>query len=234
MSNSAPARGQFSFVILGAGRSGTSLLTGLLDAHPKLEVGFERYAISHLMNKKPLAVSTFMEMCSKEASQSTQIWGNKITTEQLQPALEAHQEAVMQAFTALRVIFVLRDGRTCIASKMARAGLSFGIAQERWLYSVQVYELLLAALPQMAVVKYEDLVQQPQHTLENLCQFIEVPFHKKMLRGSANPKLPVEYQHKTINLQKARATEHPPFPTRDIEAALRKLGYISWNIVKVR
>lgn len=225
MAKASPPRGTFSFVIIGAGRGGTSLLTGLLDAHPQLEVGFERYAVSHLMDSSPGALATFMEKCQKEASQSSRIWGNKITTEQLEPALTANEGAVLKALEPLRIIFVLRDGRACIASKMNRAGLPFGKARERWLYSVQVYELLQAALPQMTVVKYENLVQAPQATLEKLCAFLDIPFHSQMLRGSANPKLPVEYRRLTIEPQKAKVQDTYPFPTRDIDAALRKLGY---------
>ena len=34
----------FEFLVIGAGRGGTSLLAGLLDFHDQLDVGFEQYS----------------------------------------------------------------------------------------------------------------------------------------------------------------------------------------------
>jgi len=85
----------FDFLIVGAGRGGTSLLTGVLDSHPNVVVSFEKFAIDCLMRLglqmpageiKPTLAQTrsaeFRDQCEREARKQTgKKWGNKITTE---------------------------------------------------------------------------------------------------------------------------------------------------------
>ena len=87
----------FHFLVIGAGRGGTSLLAGLLDQHPRLEVGFEKFSVKYLMGRslrlrafgrrqRLLADRTgaFRRACLAESQRFPGLlWGNKITTEQL-------------------------------------------------------------------------------------------------------------------------------------------------------
>ena len=91
------ADSRLRFLIVGAGRGGTSLLMGLLDAHSRLEVGLERHTVECLMGhglgvpaadiRKDLAQvrsAQFRAACDNDAAQHpTVVWGNKITTEQI-------------------------------------------------------------------------------------------------------------------------------------------------------
>ncbi|MDQ3135260.1 MAG: hypothetical protein M3Q76_10705 [Acidobacteriota bacterium] len=93
----------FSFLLIGAGRGGTSPLAGLLDSHSQLEIGFELFSIDYLMgrkmpwcsrNKKERLISdrvqAFRNACLRESLKfSGKLWGNKITSEQIN-GLEDH------------------------------------------------------------------------------------------------------------------------------------------------
>jgi hypothetical protein len=139
----------FEFLVIGAGRSGTSLLAGLLDFHDRLEVGFEQFSEGYLMGAA-LATSgpaifddrvrAFLDSCRDEARRYPgRIYGNKITTEQLF-GLEDHNTANPDAkidvfdrffnhfMKGRKIVFVLRDGRTCVRSKVARTGQSVELA----------------------------------------------------------------------------------------------------------
>ena len=69
----------FDFLVIGAGRGGTSLLAGLLDSHPLIEVGFELHSIDTLMRRNISydstnifheRVSSFIHLCDESASLS--------------------------------------------------------------------------------------------------------------------------------------------------------------------
>src|SRR5690242_13193581 len=96
------AADNFGFLVVGAGRGGTSLLAGLLDSHDRLEVGFEDYSEAYLVGTESTAsgsdifdarVLAFLQGCKEEAARvQGRMYGNKITTEQLF-GLEDHNVA---------------------------------------------------------------------------------------------------------------------------------------------
>lgn len=88
----------FDFQIIGAGRGGTSLLAGVVDAHPDCSVVFEAFSIPLLMGRTwtdaesirspseqiRARVGNFLQGCEAESTRSpTKIWGHKTTTEQI-------------------------------------------------------------------------------------------------------------------------------------------------------
>jgi hypothetical protein len=81
----------FEFLVVGAGRGGTSLLAGLLDFHDQLDVGFEQYSEAYLAGTALAAVKSsdifetrvlaFLRGCQEEAARvPDQRYGNKITS----------------------------------------------------------------------------------------------------------------------------------------------------------
>lgn len=214
-------KGKFSLLVIGAGRGGTSLLAGLLDYHSLLELGFEAFSQSFLMGK---AIETpphtlfddrtqaFMRACQHEASlYPDKFWGNKITTEQLF-GLEDHNLAnpeskvdVLTAFfndylSGIKVIFVLRDGRTCVRSKIARTGQALELACQRWQYSVKVFDFLQKRDSKTTLcLRYEDILTEPEAVMREVCKFLSIEFEDAILRGTGNPKMLPDYQQPTIN-----------------------------------
>ncbi len=235
------------FHIVGAGRGGTSLLAGLLDCHPRLEVGFELYSTEYLMGKKlPYQgpeifherVTAYVSACKQQADQHPNLfWGNKITTEQI-IGLEDHNSVnpepkidILDMFfnhylEDAPVIFILRDGRTCINSKTQRAKLSIEKACERWQYSVLCYKFFKTHHANNICVRFEDILLDPQATLTKICYFLNIPYQEEMLMGTHNKKMLPEYLNTKFDLSKTKNIDLPDDCFVKIKDDLKYCGYL--------
>jgi len=242
-----------SFLICGAGRGGTSLLMGMMDGHDRLEVGFEHSAVGCLMGESVRAhgrklfhqrVERFTKDCDCEARRFPgRIYGNKITTEQL-AGLEDHNREnpgatldVLDLFfnhylSGVKVVFILRDGRTCVKSKVARTGMSVEEACRRWLYSVEVCKFLRTRHANNFVVRYEDLVTAPEATLSGICDFLGIAFQHSMLRGTTSQKMPKEYRQGELDQTKLRLDDVPAQWEERIREGLRWCGYVGESCLR--
>lgn len=221
---------EFGPLVVGAGRGGTSLLAALLDAHPCLEIGMEAHS-AHLLDRsvEPRErVRRYREGCDRIAqSSNAQTWGNKVTTEQIQ-ALEPEGGAeplklFFEAFEGIRVIFILRDGRSCVDSKARRAGVSYVEAARRWRFSVEALRYLQ---PRGALgVTFEQLLADPRRCLGVVCDFLQLPFSERMYGGTASPKLRPEYRRRRIDPSRAAIPRLPTDIYESILDDLRACGY---------
>lgn len=219
---------KFDFLIVGAGRGGTSLITALLDWHTDMTVLSEYMSAKYLINKQvdcdglsllDRRVSAFLDACEIKASQSSSLlWGNKITTEQIH-GLEGHgnfslpyQTDVIEQFFLrvehLEVIFILRDGRSCINSKINRTGQSVIEACNKWKYSVLVYSMLLNR-ENTIFIKFEDLLIDPSYTLSRICNFLGVKYQSDMLNGVGSNILSPNYRNNKFDLGKLNTASFP-------------------------
>lgn len=213
----------FNFIIIGAGRGGTSLLAAIIDSHSKLEVGFEYFANiliekSEFYQSSKIAIfeqmKLFKEACVNEAkNHDKKLWGNKITTEQIlgnrNPKLVSLEDRLyiintfFKTLQNIKVIFILRDGRSCVRSKVNRTNQPTELACLRWQFSVEVYKYCLTSQNRNAItIKFEDLLTQPKFILEKICEFLAVDYEEHMLRGTMNPKLLPEYRNSSFDSSK--------------------------------
>jgi hypothetical protein len=235
----------FRFLIVGAGRSGTSLLGGLLDFHPDLTVALEAYAKTCLMGHGlsgqnsdlfNVRASAFVEACKNAANRQPHKWGNKITTEQLS-CLEDHNVLnptaridVLDAFfnnylKNVKIIFILRDGRTCINSKVQRTGKTIEQAAKRWQYTVTCYKFFKTRHSNNVCVRFEDLLLHPKETLTEICNFLNVPYQNVMLGGTNNKKMPEAYRNSDFDLSKLEGID---LPDQILEMLRSDLEYCSY------
>jgi hypothetical protein len=237
---------KFRFLIVGAGRGGTSLIAALLDTHSELEVGCERHSQDCLMGRALSGpgrddfherVSAFLSACNADALGSVRrFWGNKITTEQIF-GLEDHNVAnpcsridILDAFfndyfRHHKIVFILRDGRACVTSKVRRAGRSFEGACKRWRYCVACYRFLLERHANSLCIRFEDLLHEPEATLKSVCDFLAVPYRNEMLAGVGSAKLRPEYRNDKLDTTKANAID---FPTEYLPAIREELAYCGY------
>ena len=235
-----------AFHIIGAGRGGTSLLAGLLDYHSQLEVGFEKHSVKYLMGKDiqcpnsdifDARVKAYISACKTTARKHPQsLWGNKITTEQIF-GLEDHNTAnpssqinVLDQFlnTSLKgtaLIFILRDGRTCIPSKVRRTGQSMEEACDRWLYSAACYHFIEENHARNICIRFEDLLTQPEPILTEICNFLNIPYEKEMLKGTDNEKMLPEYRNSKLDLSKMESITIPEHCMKKMSDELKRCQY---------
>jgi len=236
----------FNFLIIGAGRGGTSLIMALLDYHSKLELISEFNSVKYLMGKGIKhetgsniinnRIDLFKDSCIEEASKyPNKLWGNKITTEQLRGLNNKIQNPkkdkdlfdvfFKEYLKTKKKIFILRDGRNCVVSKINRTDKSMEQACDGWNYSVAVYKYLESDVNSLCI-KFEDLINSPILTLMQISKFLEITFEEKMLDGVLNKKLSPDYQNTGFIKEKTV----PPIIDEQyydlIKANLKYCGYI--------
>lgn len=226
----------FNHLLIGAGRGGTSLLAGLLDAHPDLEMGFEAFAYDYLMGKEidndslQTRLDLFEKHCLQSGNRSEQIWGNKITSEQVYALSETENKAWMHDFfeqiaKPRKLIYILRDGRTCIRSKIQRADRSYDFALKTWKFSIELWQYLEANHTSLYTLKFEDLIVDPETKLKEICAFLEIKFSPKMLAGTSNSKMKEEYQRNHFDKKVLEIPAESDLWEKDISDELKLLNY---------
>ncbi len=238
--------GAFRFQILGAGRGGTSLLGGLVDAHPACDVHFETFAIEALMGRNyatprmPLAQRTaarierFRALCEAAAAATSKpLFGHKTTTEQVlglgdPPAADADSfdpvAAYVAAFRDLLTIFIVRDGRSCIPSKMRRVGMPLDRAIARWKFSVDLLRRLRDQDATLHVLKMEDLITDGPRELAGVCGALGIGYDPAMLTGTRSRKMLPEYRRDSLDGAPVAVAADPEW-VGEIAAELDYLGY---------
>jgi hypothetical protein len=234
-------KNNFKLLVLGAGRGGTSLVGSLLDSHPSLTMALEAHAYDYLVGAHPQAknlsakerLHLFITRCQQSAKKAGQTWGNKITTEQLDHLLgsspdEAMRQRVYKKLLAKRkIVFITRDGRSCVQSKMERTDLDYATAVANWKKSVQWLRFLRQQTGvQLYVVRFEKLLKDPQVQLQNLCAFLGLSFNSQMLKGTASNRIAEVYRQAEINAEKARVPKEAMAYTEDLADDLAYLGYL--------
>ncbi len=84
---------------------------------------------------------------------------------------------------SFKLIYLIRDGRAVAASAMRRVGMDMKSAAgewERWNRRSWWSQLTVPA-QQKIRIRYEDVCQSPESTLQSICQFLEMPFEPSML-----------------------------------------------------
>jgi hypothetical protein len=101
---------------------------------------------------------------------------------------EHYAERVFREFPQARIIHMVRDPRDRYASVKKRHGRTVnrvGASVGRWLFSMRVARRNLERYPgQYLIVRYEQLAQQPEETLRQVCAFIEEEYSPLMLTMS--------------------------------------------------
>ncbi|MCH2037219.1 MAG: sulfotransferase [Rickettsiales bacterium] len=249
-----------SFLAIGAGRGGTSILGSVLDAHPKVGMGMEAFAKEYLMGlsikqndfKHMVEERTqlFLEACDAEATEQCSnndilLWGNKITTEQIYGletynSIHADKRNVVEYFfdqvikrDKRKVIFILRDGRNCAASKVRHTAQALELAVYKWKYSVGIYLYLKEhfGADECYLIKLEDLVREPVTHLQEICQFLSIDYDPQMLHGTEGKRMPKEYRRPTGVFDKKvlLTSKLPKEYTKIMEPELIKCGYNTNN-----
>jgi hypothetical protein len=159
--------------VCGCGHSGTSILTRLIGAHPRIHAipGESGVAKKQSYRRYRQALEGFW---ADTAAAAADIWVEKT------PKHVRHLAFILNAAPSSRIVLISRDPRDCVASLKRRYG-RFGKALRRWRHDngrVQRWR----AHPQVSLLRYEDLVQDPQATLEELMPRLGLAFDPSQLQ----------------------------------------------------
>lgn len=213
-------------LIVGTGRSGTTLIREVLNKHPEVNIAPETsfynrlwaarkllgsikikhnipkwiyYLLFHshdpsMETYKPLFLdlittfekktpTTYEDMFITILKQFAHFKGKKIYGEKT-PNHIFYINYIKQKIPDAKIIVTIRDPRAVTASMINRGDLYNKVYQpaiEWYVGMKQVTKLLSLKKEDIFIIKYEDLVDNSQKVIENLCQFLKIEFYEDML-----------------------------------------------------
>jgi hypothetical protein len=190
--------------IVGAPRSGTTLLRSMLDSHPNIccptweTALFDR--LSPMINgdfakgrgKEPnfctLERAEVIDWMRRAAEDLIQLlvagsgkprWGEKT------PSHVFHMALIHEVFPRAQFVHIIRSGWEVVRSlqSVPFSPQKIRWSTARWLESIRAGRSYGQRLPpaQYAEVRYEELLKEPEQVLRGLCDFLEEPFSPQML-----------------------------------------------------
>ncbi len=122
--------------------------------------------------------------------------------------IERYADIVFKTYPEGRMIHMLRDPRDRYAESLRmwpKGKGRAGGAAARWLYTTTLAKHNLKKYPkQYKVVRFEDLVREPEDTLQDICEFIGEEYIPEMLMMSGAP------EHRAKLLREAGNDLHVP------------------------
>lgn len=172
-----------AIVIGGAGRSGTTLLLSILAAHPHLfAIDHETYAFCpREFQDDPDSTRNFQlhrlytPLALARIPDSSTRWVEKT------PQNVHYFRAILDHFgDDVRIIHVVRDGRDVITSRHPNKPGEFYYPVAKWVRAVR-NGLSVEDDPRVLRIRYEDLVDDFDTTVREVCDFIDEPCRTEVL-----------------------------------------------------
>lgn len=238
--------------IVGAPRSGTTLLRSILDAHPRIccpnwETGlfeyfqtmangdFSRYPVQD--GNFPLdraGLVAWMRRCTDDLMHQLVHKVDKPRWAEKTPAHVFCMDLIAEAYPRAQFIHIVRNGRDVIRSlqNMPWAPRKIGWSARRWVESVEAGRAqgLKLGKDRYLELRYEQLVQDAQNSLNVICKFLGEQFSPQML--AFNEPGNNSWGQALTPLKRSSETQYPKLKLyeelvvwRIARSLLRKLGY---------
>lgn len=190
--------------LVGAERSGTTLLRLMLDGHPRLAFRYEfELAVDlvpdgegwpdldayyeHLRTMRWVDPPPYVDRTLDYPSLVRSFLEQKRRADRkplVGATVHRHYDRLLRIWPDARFVHLVRDGRDVALSTIAMgwAG-NVWTACEHWAAAEQLWKRVAATLPadRWIDVRYEDLVRDPRATLERICAFIGIDYDDAML-----------------------------------------------------
>jgi len=191
--------------------------------------------LSTFLNWKRLTTSVNLgafvtnSFSDRAAAQGKVVFGDK------SPDAIARLPELLSVFSQAKILHLVRDPRPNVASLVKRQYLPLPIAAQRW----KDWNLAGLAAQQwqgedrIFRLRYEDLLQEPELTLQQVCDFLNLAFHPQMLNLQASAATQAEDAYVKPAIDTAALTKwKTDLRTRDLAQIERicgdlmmKLGY---------
>ncbi|HET6566634.1 MAG TPA: sulfotransferase [Rhodothermales bacterium] len=192
-------------LVLGAPRSGTTLLTAMIGRHDEVAMlnedlnGTMRKVIGKRVVGNKLCVPNQIELRERGGP-----WQRKLQRRgyfQYRPASSQSIEDYM-ARRPLKLVAIVRDADSVVTSIMGRGKKSFRLAVYRWRRSIEViHELNECYSGQLFLLTFEQLVSDPQPAMRGIAEHLGITYQPKMLEGYAYTPI---YKNSGIDSARAR------------------------------
>lgn len=113
----------------------------------------------------------------KTIKKGKQIWGDK------SPNLQHYLSDLMLLIPEAKIIHIIRDGRANAYSMSTRSYKNLELSAQQWVEG-NIFGLVnqnILGKENYKLLKYEDLLQNPEKELKAVCEFLEIPFSSEML-----------------------------------------------------
>ncbi len=199
-------------------------IPGLIDAAPQLAASAPPTYAG--------VIETVYTYFAKQRNQPR--WGDKMAT------FRRCMPTIMELFPDAKIVHIIRDGRDVASSLLP---LSFGpnsayVAAKKWRNFIEHGLQYASEHPNhVYTLRYEDLIDNPEKYLREICDFVEEPFTEEMLNfhKSGTTRVPRKAIHGQLNkpVNKERTArwkrDLTPSQVRVFEAVagplLDRLGY---------
>jgi hypothetical protein len=166
--------------ICGCGHSGTTLLATILSVHPQLHVPlYETEAF-----RKPDTEITDALLSLAETGRAA----GKTHVVEKTPRHILELNKIRALLPGARFLIMVRDGRDVVGSIANRLGGDFQHGLKRWIHETGV-ALEERSNPDVMVIRYETLIDDPAGTIAGACSFLDVPYFDDLLEYHRTPHL---------------------------------------------
>jgi|GEM_PF-722574 len=167
----------FTF-ICGCGHSGTSLLANMFASHSDIFIPL-RETNCFIDQEK---IDTTWNSLLQEARLSLRSHFAEKTPRHIHCI-----NYIRDRVNGAKFVLLVRDGRDVAASFIKRFGNATA-GFERWVVDNTI-AVTQEAMSDTIVVRYEDLIEEPQTILDRICTFCGIPFEREMLEYYKTPRL---------------------------------------------
>lgn len=174
--------------IMGTQRSGTTLLTRILSAHPDIFIQNELdlpKVFEDSSSTDSVIEGIKRQIFIENGSSLDDLVGEKTLWGLKDPQLTEYVEVLRKFLPESKFIIIVRDGRGVTNSYMENKwglGTNAYCGAQRWMQEVNEQLNFMAQMPgNFLFIRYEDLVTDLKATLGQVCEFLECPLAPEML-----------------------------------------------------
>lgn len=182
-------------LILGAPRSGTTLLATMISRHTEIGILNEDkgWAMRRLLGKAVVGNKRCVPN-QIELKKRGRLHFRFLKTLGLAKEYQSSEFCIEEYLKLpnIKIIGLIRSGNDVISSVMGRSEKNFRVASYRWRRAIEViYELHQCYPGVVLVVSFENLVNHPKESAERIAAFLKVEYQDRMLEGPQyNPWYP--------------------------------------------
>jgi hypothetical protein len=198
-----------NLLIIGAPRSGTTLLATMISRHTEIAILNEDkgWAMRQLLGKMIVGNKRCVPN-QIELKKPGRLHFRFLKTIGIAKEYQSSEFSIEDYLTLpnIKVIAIIRAGNDVVSSVMGRSEKNFRGASYRWCRSIEVIHELKTGFPEIVlVVSFENLVVYPKPNMERVAAFLNVEYQDRMLEGPQyNPWYPEEgMNHAKVNRAQA-------------------------------